>query len=343
MKAVKWFAPHDMRMVEVEKPLPGPGQALVRVQSVGVCGSDMHYYEDGGIGAAKLNTPIILGHEFGGIVEAVGTPADASLVGCRVAVEPGAPCGTCEWCLRGHYNVCPKMQFPGGPGCDGALAEYIVVLARCCFPVPDETSSAVAAMVEPLAVAVHTVELAEVKPGYRVAILGLGPIGLLTAQVLRACGVSTIYGSDVIDYRVEVAAHYGVDRAFHAKHCDVQNEILALTEGRGVDVVFDCSRSSETPKLACYLACPGGLVVLTGISGTEEDPIAVGQARRKGLALRWCRRFAHNYPAALVLLNTGKVDVASLITHSFPLERAQEAFELVSRFGDKVLKASIDF
>jgi len=154
IKAVRWFAPLDMRLVEMDKPVPGLMEALVRVESVGCGGSDVHYFRDGRIGENAIKEPTILGHEYAGIVEAVGPKADPALAGRRVAVEPGIPCMHCEWCRTGHYNVCERMFFPGGPGCDGALREYMAVDARFCFPVPDGMTAAVAAMIEPAAVAV---------------------------------------------------------------------------------------------------------------------------------------------------------------------------------------------
>ena len=264
MKAVKWFAPRDMRVVDVAQPVPEPHEALIRIESTGVCGSDMHYFAEGRIGQTAITEPLILGHEYAGIVEAVGGAADDSLVGKRVAVEPGIPCLNCEWCHSGHYNVCPDMVFPGGPPYDGALCEYKTVHARFCFPVPDGISAAEAAMLEPLAVAVHTVELARLKPGETAAILGLGPIGLLVAQVARAAGVGLLFGTDLLDYRVAAGAKYGVDEAFNASREDTVETILSRTNGRGVDVAFDCARSSATPSLACRVVRPAGRFAYAG-------------------------------------------------------------------------------
>lgn len=342
MKAVQWHAPRDMRVAEMSAPEPGLNQALVRVESTGICGSDLHYYLEGRIGASRITPPLVLGHEYAGIVTGVGEGADPSLVGKRVAVEPGIPCMACEWCVTGHYNVCPGMAFPGGPPHDGAFCEYMAVPAAFCFPVPEAMSSAEAAMMEPLAVALHTVELAGMRPGDTAAVLGLGPIGLLTTQVARLAGADTLYGTDLHDYRVDAGRRYGIDVAFNAGAEDTVDRILAETRGRGVDIVFDCARSSETLGLACKIARPGGTCILTGISGEEDDPLPVSHARRKGLTLRWCRRFRFNYPRAIALTRAGRLDVASLITHSFPLERTQEAFEIVAGTCDGVLKASID-
>lgn len=342
MKAVRWYAPRDMRLVEEPRPVPKPYEALVRVRSVGVCGSDIHYYTDGCIGAQRITEPLILGHEYSGIVEAVGSDVDPGLLGKRVAVEPGVPCRKCEWCRRGRYNVCLGMDFPGGPGHDGALREYVALHAAFCFPIPDAMSLEEAAMIEPLAVAVHTVELAGIKPGDTAAVLGLGPIGLLVAQVAKLAGVARLYGTDLLDYRVKAGRRYGVDEAINAAELDTVQAIMDGTGGRGVDVAFDAARSSKTPDYACRVARPAGRCVLTGISGEEYDPFPVGVARRKELSIQWCRRFRFNYLTAIELVASGKVDVRSLITHSFPLGEAKRAFDVVAGTEDGVLKASID-
>ncbi|MFA6244428.1 MAG: NAD(P)-dependent alcohol dehydrogenase [Candidatus Hydrogenedentales bacterium] len=342
MKAVKWFASRDMRMVDMPKPSPRPHEALIRIESTGVCGSDMHYYVDGHIGKTVITEPIVLGHEYAGIVEDVGKDADRSLIGKRVAVEPGIPCFHCESCLTGHYNVCPKLQFPGGPPNDGALCEYICVHAAFCFPVPDNISAAEAAMIEPLAVALHTIELARLVPGETVAILGLGPIGLLTAQVARLAGAGRVIGCDPIDYRVAAAARHGVDSAFNPESLDCVKTVFEETKGRGVDIAIDCARSIITPDIACRLTRPAARCVLTGISGAENGVFPVDIARRKELTITWCRRFLFNFPAAIAFVAEGRLDVKSLITHSFPLEKARDAFEIVANSDDGVLKASVD-
>ncbi|GMV90297.1 MAG: sorbitol dehydrogenase [Candidatus Hydrogenedentota bacterium] len=342
MKAVKWYAPRDMRLVEIPIPTPKPEEALIRIESTGVCGSDMHYYVDGRIGKTIMTEPLILGHEYAGIVEAVGPEADSTLIGKRVAVEPGIPCLRCEYCLKGHYNVCTSLQFPGGPPNDGALCEYIAVHAAFCFPVPDVITPAEAAMIEPLAVALHTIELAHLRPGETVAILGLGPIGLLTAQVAKVAGAKQVIGTDLLEYRVASAKKYGVDSAVNVSAADTIEAVMEATNGRGVDVAIDCARSVDTPALACRVARPAGRCVLTGISGEEYGQFPVDIARRKELTVTWCRRFRFNFPTAIDLVATGRVDVKSLITHSFPLEKALDAFELVSHAADGVLKASVD-
>ena len=343
MKAVQWLGPRDMRLVEVDKPVPAPHEAVVRVESVGVCGSDIHYYLDGRIGGQVITPPVILGHEYAGIVEAVGAEADAGLVGKRVAVEPGIPCLKCESCRTGHYNVCREMFFPGGPGNDGACCEYMTVHADFCFPVPDGMSAQKAALIEPVAVALHTVELAGIVPGETAAIAGLGPIGLLTAQVAKLAGVHVLYGADLHGYRVEAGRACGVDVAFRAEDTESTiRRIMDATGGRGVDVGIDCTNTSEGLRISVEATRAAGRCVLTGISGTDYDPLPVSTARRRELTLHWCRRFCHNFPAAIALVASGHIDLNSLITHSFPLEKTGEAFEIVSHTRDNVLKASID-
>lgn len=343
MKAVKWFAPRDMRLVDIPKPEPKPWEVLIHIESTGVCGSDMHYYEEGRIGNSRITEPLILGHEFSGIVEAVGKDANPDLLGQRVAVEPGIPCMQCEWCRKGHYNVCEGMTFPGGPGHDGALCEYKTMHSDFCFPVPPSFPADVTAMIEPLAVAIHTVELARIKPGDSVAIFGLGPIGLLTAQVASLSGATTIIGIDPLEYRVLASRLFNVNlQIVLTENVDVIGVISDLTEGRNVDVAIDCARSSQTPALACQAVHPAGRCVFTGISGEPEVVLPVDVARHKELSITWCRRFAFNYPTAIDLIFNKQVDVRPLITHSFSLEQANKAFELVSRYEDSVLKASID-
>jgi len=342
VKAAKCIAPRQIRIVDVDKPAPKPDQALIRVCSVGICGSDLHYFEGSGIGEVTVTEPLILGHEFSGIIEEVGDEAGADLVGNLVAVEPGIPCRQCESCRTGHYNVCRDMVFPGGPPYDGVLCEYVTFPADFCFPVPQKLSPTQAALIEPLAVALHTVDLARVRPGETAAILGLGPVGLLTAQMAKLAGAGQLIGTDLLDYRAEAGLRFGVDFAFNAGKHDTVETVLDRTGGRGVDVAFDCARSSDTPGLACKVVRPAGRCVLTGISGAIEDPFPVNVARHKELTLHWCRRFRFDFPRAIAVAASGQADLKALATHSFPLERSQEAFALVSNAGDNVLKASID-
>lgn len=350
MKAWQWYKSASMRLVDLPPPSIKPRDVLVRVEAVGVCGSDIHYYRDGRIGNAVIEEPLVLGHEYAGIVEETGSAADNTLMGRRVAVEPGIPCFSCESCRTGHYNVCTGMFFPGGPGNNGALCEYMAVDARFCFPVSEAMSAGCAAMVEPAAVAVHTVELAALRPGDIVVVFGLGVVGLLTAQLAKVSGAVRVLGIDPLGYRVQAASRYGVDAGFQARPEGLQEGgkdaiawIADQTGGRLADVAIDCTNSSEGLALACAAARPAGRCVLTGISGSEQDVLPVSLARRRELTLHWCRRFLNNYPATLALIDAGVLDVAGLITHVFPFEEAPAAFTLTTAYADNVLKASIEW
>ena len=226
----------------------------------------------------------------------------------------------------------------------------MTVDSRFCFPIPEGMSAGAAAMIEPAAVAVHTVELAQLKPGDTVAVFGLGVVGMLTLQVAKQSGAVQAYAIDVLDYRVQAAQQYGADAAFLAPVgpvCEAGaasvNWITEQTNRRGVDVAIDCTNSSDGLGLACAATRPAGSVILTGISGEEHDLVPVSITRRRELTLRWCRRFLHNYPATIAMINAGKLDVASLITHIFPFERADEAFALTAAYADGVFKASIEW
>lgn len=342
MLVMRWHAPKDMRLEDAPDPKPLPHEALVKIESVGVCGSDMHYFLEGGIGENVLTGPTILGHEYAGRVVAVGEDADASLVGKRVAVEPGIPCMKCESCKTGHYNVCPDIFFPGGPGSDGALSEYYTVHADFCYPVPEDMPADVAAMVEPLAIAIHTVRLGELTPGCTVGIFGLGPIGLLVAKVASQSGAFKIYGSDLHDYRVAASANWGVDQAWNGSDGEAAKRILEATNGRGVDVTFDCSNGGTALTDAVTAVRCAGRVTIVGISGQRNDYFPASQARRKELTLQWVRRLKDTYPAALEMINSGRIDVRPMLTHSFPLADTVKAFEIVAGYQENVLKASID-
>lgn len=345
MTCVRWYGVRNVRLETAPTPNPRTGDVLLRVGVVGVCGSDIHYYCEGRIGDQVLTPPLILGHEFAGTVVAAADEHYQYLVGCRVAVEPGRACGRCELCLSGKYNLCSRMQFPGGPGCDGALAEYISVPARHCYLLPENVTVEEGALVEPLAVAVYAAELAGDLRGTRVAVFGLGPIGLLTAFCAKYYGASYIVGVDPLAYRAQAASQFGVDHALTTPPSSSENSSegkkIFLQDAKGYDVVFDCTNSSEGIRLACRYAAPGGTVVLVGISGHNEDAVPVSLARRKGLVLKWCRRFRYTFPRALEILTRHRATAAALLTHRFTLHETQKAFEQVSSYADGILKASI--
>jgi len=332
-----------MRVETVPCPEPVEGELLIRVRAVGVCGSDVHYFHDGGIGITKVTEPHELGHEFSGVVAALGPGVDGPPVGTRVAVEPAIHCGHCEFCLEGHPNICPQVQFVSTPPLGGSLVEYLAHPAELVFPMPDAMDFADGAMLEPLGVAIHTVNLARLRPGDTVAILGSGPIGLLTLEVARLSGAAKAYATDLEPERLAAAQRLGASAVFQADGADPVAWISELTQGRGVDVVFEAAWAAETVGQAVAMVKPGGRVVIGGIpSGADAITYPASTARRKGLTIKMVRRMKHTYPRSISLVQDGLVDVQSLITHRFPLEAASEAFELVDARADGVIKALIE-
>lgn len=341
MRASRLYGVRDLRVENLPRPVPGPGEVLLKVASVGTCGSDVHYYVEGRIGDQVVTAPITMGHEFSAWVAGLGEGVAELAVGQLVAVEPAIHCGECESCQHGHPNLCPNVRFCGTPPIDGVFAEYAVMPAENCFPLPEGFTSSEGAMLEPLGVAIHTVDLAHLKPGDTVAVLGAGPIGLLTAAMARAAGASEIYITEPLAYRREFALRYTADVALDPGDTDVVVEIVRLTGGRGVDVAFEAAGAPETPDQAAHITRPGGKVVVAGIPSEDEMVFTASVVRRKGLTIKLVRRMKHTYPRAIALVQKGLVDVASLATHTFPLERIAEAFEIVAGYDDGVLRAVI--
>jgi L-iditol 2-dehydrogenase len=341
MRASRLHGIGDIRVEDLPRPVPGPGEVLLKVAAVGTCGSDVHYYVEGAIGDQVVTEPIIMGHEFSAWVAGPGGGVTGLEIGQLVAVEPAIHCGECECCRHGHPNLCPDVVFCGTPPIDGVFAEYTAKPAENCFPLPEGFTPADGAMLEPLGIAIHTVDLAHLRPGYTVAVLGAGPIGLLTAAVARAAGAGEIYMTEPLSYRWEFALRYAADAVLDPGATDVVAEIMRLTGGRGVDVAFEAAGAADTPDQAARVARPGGKVIVVGIPSDDTMTFTAGIVRRKGLTIKLVRRMKHTYPRAIALVEKGLVDVGSLATHEFPLERIAEAFEMVAGYDDGVLRAII--
>ncbi|MCX7680839.1 MAG: NAD(P)-dependent alcohol dehydrogenase [Anaerolineae bacterium] len=341
IRAARLYAIRDLRLDSVPMPVPGPGEVLLKVASVGVCGSDVHYYLEGRIGPQVVASPIIPGHEFSAWVAQPGPGVEGLSPGQLVAVEPAVSCGECESCLEGHPNLCPKVRFCGTPPVDGAYVEYKVMPAANCFPLPDGFSPDEGALLEPLGIAIHAVDLAHLRPGYTVAVLGAGPIGLLTAAVAKISGAAAIYVSEPLAYRREFALRYAADAVFNPETEDIVAGIMRATNGRGVDVAFEAAGAPQTPDQAAAVTRPGGKVIVAGIPADDTMTMNASTVRRKGLTIKLVRRMKHTYPRAISLVQKGLLDVKPLATHTFPLERIVEAFEIVAGYRDGVLRAII--
>jgi L-iditol 2-dehydrogenase len=341
MRASRLYGIRDMRLEELPRPTPGPGEVLLKVAAVGTCGSDVHYYVEGRIGDQVVEEPITMGHEFSAWIAELGEGVEGLEIGQLVAVEPAIPCGECESCQHGHPNLCPDVRFCGTPPIDGVFAEYTVMPAENCFPLPEGFSPAEGAMLEPLGIAIHAVDLSHIKPGQTIAVLGAGPVGLLTAAVAKAAGAAEIYVTEPQAHRRQFAIEYLDAEALNPDEVDVVAEIKRMTDGRGVDIAFEAAGAPETPDQAAHVVRPGGKVIVIGIPSDDTMTMTASTVRRKGLTITLVRRMKHTYPRAIRLVQTGMVDVKALVTHELPLDRINEAFEMVSAYKDGVLRAVI--
>ncbi len=328
MQTLRLHAAGDLRLHEEPIPSPFPDEALLRVSAVGVCGSDVHWFRESGIGDARLDQPLVLGHEFAAVLVAT---SDQQGSGQLVAVDPAIPCEHCEFCQMGHPNLCPQVRFAGHGGVDGALQEYLAWPRRLLYTLPENLTATDGAMLEPLGVAMHAVDLAHLRPGLSVGVFGCGPIGLLIIQLARLSGAVQIIATDPLPHRLEAARRYGATHTLPAANGAEAAEVWVLAGRRGVDVAFEVAGENAAVETAVHAARPGGLVLLIGIPSDDSTTFCASAARRKGLTLRLCRRMKHTYPRAIALVSQGLVDVRSLVTHRFPLAQASEAFATASR------------
>lgn len=351
MLAARLYGARDLRVERIDPPRdPGAGEVKIAVTAVGICGSDLHNYLDARIGDTDITSPLVLGHEFGGVVIAVGDDAldgegEPLHVGQRVAVDPATPCWRCEMCEAGHPNLCRRLHFCGLYPDDGSLQEQMIVSARSCFPVPDTITDAGTALLEPLGVALHAVDLGKLKVARSVAVIGAGSIGLLITRLVRMSGADPIYVFDKLPWRAACAKEYGATEAWTVTDdLDPVAVIKDVTNGRGVDVVFEAAWADHTVAQAAEMARLGGRVVLVGIPSEDKFTIKHSTARRKGLTIVMSRRMKHVYPRAIHLASTAqdRLDLDSLVSHRFPLEQAPEAFKLNVDYADGVRKVVID-
>ncbi len=342
MKAVMMYDVGDLRVEQIPRPeITSPGQALVRIEAIGICGSDVHYYQHGRIGDCVVTGPMILGHEAAGEVIEVGEEVAGLVAGDKVAIEPGRTCRRCEFCKSGRYNLCPDVIFLGTPPIDGAFCEYLVWPADFLFKLPDNMSVEEGAMMEPLAVGIHGARRMEVKAGDSVAVLGAGPIGLCALQAAQIHGASTIIVTDVIPLRLRAAEKLGATHILNASEVEVEATIMELTDGRGVDVAFECVGTAATVAQAIKVTRSGGKVQLVGVGPATIDDFPVWEFIIKELDMSGLFRYANCYPPCLAVTASGQVDVKSLITHRFSLAETPEAMQWVIDHKDEVIKAVI--
>ncbi len=343
MKVAHFTGPKKLEIVDLPMPrLNKPDAVLLRIDRVGICGSDVHYYVNGRIGDQVLAYPATLGHECAGTVIEAGAEVEHPRPGDRVAVDPAMVCGTCDQCRVGRTNTCRNLQFMGCPGqALGAVAEYRVVPAANCIAIPGTMTLDEAALVEPLSVGLYAVRLGEVAPAARIAVLGAGPIGLSVLLCAKAVAPCTVYVTELLNERLEVARRCGADWTGNAGHGEAASAILHQ-EPLGLDIVFECSGDLLCVDEAQRLLAPGGVLMLVGIPPTDRVIIDIHRMRRQELIFKNVRRQKGCVAPVIEMIGAGRLDPRPLLTHRFPLERISEAFDLVAGYRDGVIKAVID-
>jgi L-iditol 2-dehydrogenase len=332
----------DLRIEDVPMPaIKNDQDVLVKMAAVGVCGSDVHYYTHGRIGDWVVEQPLILGHESAGIVVEVGSAVTHLKVGDRVALEPGIPCGTCRVCRIGRYNLCRDVLFLATPPVNGAFVEYLVHHAQYTYRLPDSMSLEEGAMLEPLAVGMHATARGEVGGGDSVAILGCGPIGLMTLQAARAQGASLSIAVDLVENRLELARKLGATHTINAKNEDVVRKVEEITAGEGVDIVFETAGTGATVSQTVDVVRTGGTIVPVGLGGDDMVPLNVIKMVVNEIRVVPINRYANVYQRAIPLVADGRIDVKSLITGERPLAEVKDALNLSIKEPESTMKTMI--
>ncbi len=341
MKAALLHGPRDLRLQDYPDPVPGTDDVLVRISRNGLCGSDIHFYEDGKLGPFQVTSPYIPGHEASGTVECGAASGLGPQAGVRVAIEPGIPCRRCALCKSGRYNLCPDVVFMSAPPVNGTFAQLVALPWDFAHPLPDSVDDERGAMVEPLSVAVQACRRGNLHAGDVVAVLGAGPIGLATCLVARAFGAAATIAIDVLPSRLDLAARVGVTHTHVVGDSPAAPAVLSLTNGRGADVVVDASGSSQACSEAPELAKRGGSVVLVGWPDTPRLTYPIEVVLERELDVHGVNRYCNTFPAAIGLLEAGLVDPAPLISHRFTFDRVVEAVEFASRNPAETMKIII--
>ncbi len=342
MKAVMLTGLRQMEIRDVPEPkIEKDTDVLLKIERVGVCGSDVHYYETGRIGSQVVEYPYITGHECAGIVQAVGKSVTRVKVGDEVAIDPAVSCYDCAQCKLGRENTCYNLTFLGTPGQGpGCLCEYIVMPQEACYPTHGAINLEQAVMCEPLSIGAYSVQQAKLPENANVAILGAGPIGLCTFVSAKAENINACYMTEKIPERIEVARRAGATWVGHPDERDIVGEIRNQ-QPDGIDVAFECAGQQETVDQCVGLLRGGGTLILTGIPRFDRVSMAIDLIRRKEITIVNIRRQNQCTQKAIDLIGSGKVDVDFMITHHFGIDETQEAFELVAEYQDGVVKAMI--
>lgn len=316
-----------MGFEERDIPTAKDDEVLVQLDYVGVCGSDLHYYETGAIGDYVVEPPFVLGHEPGGVVVEVGKNVKHLKIGDRVALEPGKTCGQCEFCKTGRYNLCPDVVFFATPPVDGVFQEYVAHEANLCFKLPENVSTLEGALIEPLAVGFHAAMQGEAHAGQVAVVTGAGCIGLVTMMALKAVGVSKVYVIDIMQKRLDKALELGADGIINSKDTDAVAEIMKLTNGKGCDLAIETAGTEITTRQCIDMVKKGTNIVLVGYSKTGEMTLPMSLVLDKELTFKTVFRYRHIYPMAIDAVASGKVNLKGIVTNIFDLDDIQKAMD----------------
>ena len=329
MRAAELVDAGEVRVRDVDRPEPASDEVLVEITDVGICGSDLHWYEHGRMGDRIVEEPLVLGHESAGRIAEVGSDVEGFSSGDRVAVEPGVPCRRCGYCRTGRYNLCPDVSFMATPGTDGAFREYVAWPADFVHTLPDSVSTRDGALCEPISVGLQSVDRGEVEVGDSVLVVGAGPIGTLTMACARAAGASEIAVTDIVDSKLERARSFGADHAIDGRAGDVAERVRDQLDG-GADVVIEASGARPAVETALDSVARDGIVVLVGLAPDAEVPVSTYDLVRGQIDVRGSYRFANQYDDAIALLEDGRIDIDALVDFADPLSEIGEALERAS-------------
>jgi L-iditol 2-dehydrogenase len=341
LKSAQLVAPRTIEVKEIPLPPdPGPGEILVKLRSVGICGSDMHWYLEGNVYGFPASYPQILGHEPAGEIVALGSAVTGLTIGDRISIEPTVSCGHCDYCVRGQHNNCVKSTFMGSPHLPGLLREFAVIPAHNAELVPASFSYTQASLIEPVAVMMHMLELVSIRPGDTVAVLGAGPIGLLAAAVARHLGATQTFVTDKLPYRIQMAKDQGATTAVPIGQ--FRDAVLDQTKGRGVDISIDAAGADQTINTALAVTRMGGTFVMIGIPNHVPVPVDLYSLQAKEIRFQPVKRSNHRGHPAMSVIEAGAIP-ESIVTHRVGIEQSPAAFEMLAEYRDGVGKLAVEF
>lgn len=345
-KMMKVAVMTELKKIEMQErpiPVPKPGEVLIKLEYVGVCGSDLHYFEAGAIGDFVVEYPFVLGHECGGEVVEVAEGVKNLKVGDKIAIEPGIVDGTCDYCKEGRYNLCPDIEFFATPPYDGVFQEYVAYPENQCFKLPENMNTKEGALLEPLAVGFHAANRAGAHLGQTALVTGSGCIGIVTTMALKANGVKKVIISDVMEARLNKAKECGADVTLNPQNDDIVKRVLEETDGKGVDFVVETSGAEICLRQAIEAVKMGGKIVCVGYPASGEVAIPLSVAINKELDILTDFRYRNTYPQEIEAVSEGRIKLDNIVTDEFEFKDVHEAMTRCMNEKDKIIKAVIKF